>query len=130
MICFHHIIIWLKKNYKDKDDGGLRIYTHNGQKLLLQLGKDDSRDNFTDDNVSLYFAYLVDSFEIINILNLKLQRRNTNIIIVNDSINSFLEKLQLWKRRVNKENFVFPSTEQTSLWWRTILSCWIERYSD
>lgn len=77
--------------------------------MLLQLGKDDLRENFIDENFTFYFAYLADFFEIINNLNLKLKRRNTNVIIANDSINSFLEKIKLWKRRVNKETPKFSS---------------------
>ncbi|KAL4098879.1 hypothetical protein QTP88_023397 [Uroleucon formosanum] len=77
--------------------------------MLLQLGKDNLRENFTDENFTFYFAYLVDIFETINNLNLKLQGRNTNIITAKDSINSFLEKIQLWKHRVNKETPNFSS---------------------
>ncbi|KAL4090802.1 hypothetical protein QTP88_025575 [Uroleucon formosanum] len=71
--------------------------------------KDNLRENFTDENFTFYFAYLVDIFETINNLNLKLQGRNTNIITAKDSINSFLEKIQLWKHRVNKETPNFSS---------------------
>lgn len=77
--------------------------------MLLQLGKDDLRENFTGENFTFYFAYLADFFETINNLNLKLQGRNTNVIIANDSIKSFLEKIKLWKRRVNKETPSFSS---------------------
>lgn len=65
--------------------------------MVLQLGKDNLRENFTDENFTFYFAYLEDIFEIINNLNIKLHGRNTNIITTKDSINSFLEKIQLWK---------------------------------
>ncbi|XP_025424681.1 zinc finger BED domain-containing protein 5-like [Sipha flava] len=71
--------------------------------MLLQLGKDNIRESFTNEKLTFYFAYLVDIFETINNLNLKLQGKNTNIITTKNSINSFLEKIQLWKRRVNKE---------------------------
>jgi hypothetical protein len=77
--------------------------------MLLQLEKDNLRENFTDENFTFYFAYLVDIFETINNLNLKLQGRNTNIITAKDSINSFLENIQLWKRRLNKETPNFSS---------------------
>jgi len=77
--------------------------------MLLQLGKDDIPENFTDENFTFYFTYLAHFFETINNLNLKLQGRNTNVIIANVSINSFLEKIQLWKRRVNKETPDFSS---------------------
>lgn len=63
--------------------------------MLLQLEKNDLHENFTDENFTFCFAYQANFVEAINNLNLKLQGRNTNVITANDSINSFLEKIQL-----------------------------------
>jgi hypothetical protein len=100
VLLFHTEVRWLSKGNMFE-----RLYELKSEVeiMLLQLGKDNLRENFTDENFTFYFAYLVDIFETINNLNLKLQGRITNIITANDSINSFLEKIQLWKRRVNKE---------------------------
>lgn len=100
VLLFHTEVRWLSKgNMLD------RLYELKSEVeiMLLQLGKDYLRENFTDKNVTFYFAYLANFFETINNLNLKLQGRNTNVIIANDSIKSFLEKIQLWKCRINKE---------------------------
>jgi hypothetical protein len=100
VLLFHTEVRWLSKwnmferLYKLKSEVEI---------MLLQLGKDNIRESFTNEKLTFYFAYLVDIFETINNLNLKLQGKNTNIITTKNSINSFLEKIQLWKRRVNKE---------------------------
>ncbi|XP_060845847.1 SCAN domain-containing protein 3-like [Rhopalosiphum padi] len=106
VLLFHTEVRWLSKGNMLE-----RLYELKSEVeiMLLQLGKDDLRENFTDENFTFYFAYLADFFETINNLNLKLQGRNINVIIANDTINSFLEKIQLWKRRVNKETPNFSS---------------------
>ena len=50
-------------------------------------------------------ASLVDVFEAMSNLNIKLQGTSTNIIAYYDAIRAFMEKIQLWKRRLQTGNF-------------------------
>ncbi|KAG7166562.1 Zinc finger BED domain-containing protein 5-like 27 [Homarus americanus] len=52
----------------------------------------------------LSLAYLVDIFEALNALNLKLQGKNINIIMHHDTIRTFMAKLDLWKCRIQQGN--------------------------
>ena len=45
-------------------------------------------------------VYLADIFEKLNILNIKLQGKNTNIIQLHDNLKAFVEKLQNWRQKV------------------------------
>ena len=53
-----------------------------------------------------HLAYLADIFEKLNILNLSKQGSKITIINLYDSLNAFVEKLELWKMHVIKEIFV------------------------
>ena len=50
-------------------------------------------------------AYLADVFELLNQLNLSLQGPDVSIIRGQEKLSSFLEKLTLWKNRVENGNF-------------------------
>jgi len=80
VLLFHTEVHWLSKGNMFECLYELKSEV---EMMLLQLGKDDLRENFTDENI----------FETINNLNFKVQGRNTIVIIANDSINSFLEKI-------------------------------------
>ncbi|XP_076045277.1 zinc finger BED domain-containing protein 5-like [Oratosquilla oratoria] len=49
-------------------------------------------------------AYLVDIFEALNAVNLKLQGKNINILVHHDTIRTFMAKLDFWKYRVLQGN--------------------------
>ncbi|XP_068218989.1 protein FAM200C-like [Palaemon carinicauda] len=49
-------------------------------------------------------AYLVDIFESLNAVNLKLQGKNIHIISHHDTIRTFMAKLDLWKCRIQQGN--------------------------
>ena len=51
-------------------------------------------------------AYLVDAFELLNSLNKKLQGRESDIITHRDHIRAFIEKVILWKRKLDSGNFL------------------------
>ncbi|KAF2343754.1 hypothetical protein FHG87_025490 [Trinorchestia longiramus] len=73
---------------------------------FLQKEKQDKLYKaFREEDFQLSLAYLVDFFEAIKNLNLKLQGRNTNIIAHSDVIRAFPEKIHLWKRKVQVGNF-------------------------
>ncbi|KAF2362564.1 protein of unknown function DUF4371 [Trinorchestia longiramus] len=101
-LLFHTEVRWLYKGnmlsrfYELKDK----------VEIFLQKQKQDKLyEAFREENFQLSLAYLVDFFEAINNLNLKLQGRNTNIIAHSDVIRAFTEKIHLWKRKVRVGNF-------------------------
>ena len=76
-LLFHTEVRWLSKGnmlsrlYELKDE----------VEIFLQKQKQDKLyEAFREEDFQLSLAYLVDFFEAINNLNLKLQGRNTNII--------------------------------------------------
>ena len=58
---------------------------------------------FNIDTVS--FTYLVDIFDFLNTLNLKMQGKEKNIVLFVDLIITFIEKLSNWRRELQKGNF-------------------------
>ena len=57
--------------------------------------KADLHDKFQSEGFLLSLAYLVDIFEALNAINLKLQGKNINIIMHHDIIRAFMAKLDL-----------------------------------
>ncbi|XP_071056563.1 zinc finger BED domain-containing protein 5-like [Onthophagus taurus] len=58
-------------------------------------------------------AYLADIFSILNGLNLSLQGKDISLFYVQDKVNATIEKLKLWKTRVNNgELDSFPSLHE------------------
>ena len=55
-------------------------------------------------------AYLVDVFDQLNCLNLKLQRRDTTILDFIDDLSAFVQKLKNWRRKAEKRNFAMFET--------------------
>ncbi|XP_022908280.2 zinc finger BED domain-containing protein 5-like [Onthophagus taurus] len=53
-------------------------------------------------------AYLADIFSILNGLNLSLQGKDISLFHVQDKVNASIEKLTLWKTRVNNGETRFP----------------------
>ena len=68
---------------------------------------------FTDLCFVQHLAYLADIFEKLNQLNLSMQGKQTTILNLSDSINSFLQKIVIWKS--NAEKSVFAMFERLSL---------------
>ncbi|KAK3895801.1 hypothetical protein Pcinc_000419 [Petrolisthes cinctipes] len=66
--------------------------------------KADLHDKFQSEGLQLTLAYLVDIFEALNAVNLKLQWKNINIILNHDTIRAFMAKLDLWKCRIQQGN--------------------------
>ncbi|KAK3891678.1 hypothetical protein Pcinc_004429 [Petrolisthes cinctipes] len=66
--------------------------------------KADLHNKFQPECLQKTLAYLVDIFEALNAVNLKLQGKNINIIIHHDTIPAFMAKLHLWKCRIQQRN--------------------------
>ncbi|KAF2358342.1 protein of unknown function DUF4371 [Trinorchestia longiramus] len=89
-LLFHTEVRWLSKGnmlsclYDLKDEVQIFLQKHKQDKLY---------EAFREEGFQLSLAYLVDFFEAINNLNLKLQGRNTNIIAHSDVIRVFTKKI-------------------------------------
>ena len=73
------------------------------KKLLIFLQEHNPHlASFVADEIWLgKLAYLADIFNLLNQLNLSLQRRNANILLSQNKITAFTKKLNLWKSRID-----------------------------
>ena len=55
---------------------------------------------FYDDEWIRGLAYLIDIFEQLSKLNLKMQGKSTNIILFEDTLAAFISKLDNWKTKI------------------------------
>uniref|UniRef100_UPI0035901B2D zinc finger BED domain-containing protein 5-like n=1 Tax=Myxine glutinosa TaxID=7769 RepID=UPI0035901B2D len=61
-------------------------------------------------------SYLVDIFDKLNRLNLKLQGKGTTIIQFIDTLSAFIQKLETWKRKAEEGNFtMFESLSEVTI---------------
>jgi len=74
-------------------------------KLFLEVqGKTDLAEYFVQEAWIQKLAYLSDIFDQLNKLNLKLQGRETNIMLFQDCLTAFVAKLNNWQHKVNRGN--------------------------
>ncbi|KAG6937314.1 zinc finger BED-type containing 9 [Chelydra serpentina] len=97
ILLFHTEVRWLSKGnmlsrlFELKDE--VEIFPK-------QQKKEELYCEFMDQTFQLSLAYLVDIFESLNNLNLKLQGNNAaNIIAQHNAIKAFTEKIKLWKNQ-------------------------------
>ena len=74
-------------------------------KIFLNVIKPELAVHFSDSKFIACLAYLVDIFDSLNTLNVKMQGKEKNIIHFVDLINGFIEILSNWRRKVQKGNF-------------------------
>ncbi|XP_068237208.1 zinc finger BED domain-containing protein 5-like [Palaemon carinicauda] len=74
--------------------------------------KCDLLEILKSEHFELRLVYLVDIFEIFNQLNLGLQEKDSNLLSLCDSIHAYLDKLELYKKRVSVGKFMFPSLNE------------------
>ncbi|KAK3864663.1 hypothetical protein Pcinc_029666 [Petrolisthes cinctipes] len=72
--------------------------------IFLDSQQVDLHDKFQSEGLQIILAYLVDIFEALNAVNLKLQGKNIIIIMHHDTIRAFMAKLDLWKCRIQQGN--------------------------
>jgi len=77
--------------------------------IFLNDVKPELAVHFTNSKFIACLAYLVDIFDSLNTLNLKMQDKEKNIIQFVDLINAFVEKLLNWRRKVQKGNLAMFS---------------------
>ena len=74
-------------------------------KLFFELEK---KTEFTsllkNDRRIKYLACMVNIFDQLNTLNLKMQGKNNNVIQFKDTLKAFMSKLDNWKRKVRTNN--------------------------
>ena len=63
--------------------------------------KQELKTNISDAMFQIRLAFLADMFSHLNILNLKLQGVDINILGLRDKIAAFIAKLKLWKTKCN-----------------------------
>ena len=74
-------------------------------KIFLNVLKPEFAVHFSDSKFIACLAYLVDIFDSLNTLNVKIQGKEKNIIHFVDLINGFIKKLSNWRRKVLKGSF-------------------------
>ncbi|KRZ61862.1 Zinc finger BED domain-containing protein 5 [Trichinella nativa] len=78
--------------------------------FLEQRGRRTMCRAFKSEYFQLSLAYLADIFEALNSLNLKLQGANANIMAHYDIVQSFIAKISLWLKQVERGNLTWIST--------------------
>ena len=74
-------------------------------KLFLEIQeKKDLLVHFEDEAWNKRVAYLADILDQLNKLNMKLQGRETHVLLFQDSLRAFVSKLQNWRRKTNLGN--------------------------
>ena len=111
-LLFHTNVRWLSKGnmlgrlYELREE--VIIFLDSQQKAALH-------DKFQSDSFQITLAYLVDIFESLNTVNLKLQGKNIHIIMHHDTIQAFMAKLDLWKSRIQQGNTASFRNSDSSL---------------
>ena len=111
-LLFHTNVRWLSKSnmlarvYDLKDEASIFLESQRQQDILLP---------FQSEEFQLAMAYLVDIFKALNRLNLLLQNKKTYRMNDYNAIHTFIEKLGLWYRRVQKEIAASFPTLDTAL---------------
>ncbi|KRZ61787.1 Protein ZBED8, partial [Trichinella nativa] len=72
--------------------------------FLEQRGRRTMCRAFKSEYFQLSLAYLADIFEALNSLNLKLQGANANVMAHYDIVQSFIAKISLWLKQVERGN--------------------------
>ena len=84
-------------------------------KIFLNVVKLELVVHFSDSKFIACLAYLVDIFDFLNTLNVKMQEKEKNIIHFVDLVNGFIEKLSNRRRKVQTGNFaMFTSLADNS----------------
>lgn len=77
------------------------------QEVVIFLDSQQKADLYgksQSEGFQLSLTYLVDVFEAVNALILKLQMKNMNILTNHGTIRTFMTKLDLWKCRIQLGN--------------------------
>ena len=103
----HHVLLFhTKTRWLSRGNVTKRVFELRDElKIFFELEKKmEFVSLLNNDRWIRYLAYMVDIFDQLNKLNLKMQGRNTNIIQFKDSLKAFMSKLDNWKRKVRMNN--------------------------
>ncbi|XP_068227883.1 protein FAM200C-like [Palaemon carinicauda] len=101
VLLFYTAVRWLSKGnvinrvFEMKDEIKLFLETQERKDLGV---------HFEDEAWNKRVAYLADIFDQLNKLNLKLQGRETHVLLFQDSLRAFVSKLQNWRRKTDLGN--------------------------
>ncbi|XP_003368170.1 zinc finger protein, partial [Trichinella spiralis] len=105
-LLYHTEVRWLSK-------GNMlgRIYELREAvaEFLEQRGRRTMCRAFKSEHFQLSLAYVADIFEALNSLNLKLQGANANVMAHYDIVQSFIAKISLWLKQVERGNLTWFS---------------------
>ena len=106
-----NLLYYTKFRWLSKGNVLSRVFElRNELKIFLNVVKPELAVHFSNSKFIACLAYLVDIFDSLNTLNVKMQGKEKNIIHFVDLINGFIEKFSNWGRKVQKGNFaVFTS---------------------
>lgn len=79
-----------------------RLFEIRSEVLIFLFDRDDVKSLFTDENWLQKLSYLVNIFDRLNILNMSLQESHETNVSVDDRINSFKMKFDLFTTQINK----------------------------
>ena len=75
------------------------------KKFLIMQKQHELGSNFKNNAFISRLSYLVDLFDQLNRLNLKLQRKETTFTDFMDALNAFVQIFKNWTTEAEKENF-------------------------
>ena len=103
-LLYHSWVCWLSKsNVLAKVFELLKEFLNRQRKYKFKFC-------FKDSTFISKLAYVVDIFDQLNNLILKLQRRDTTVLGFIVALNTFVQKLENWKQKAEKENFAMFET--------------------
>ncbi|XP_068203671.1 protein FAM200A-like [Palaemon carinicauda] len=101
ILLFYTAVHWLSKGnvidriFEMKDELKPFLETQERKDLVV---------HFEDEAWNKRVAYVADIFDQLSKLNLKLQGRETHVLLFQDSLRAFVSKLQNWRRKTNLGN--------------------------
>ena len=105
---FEHkqLLYYTKVQWLSRGNLVARVFElHDEIKIFLETAKPELAVHFENVKFLSRLAYLVDIFEALNQLNLKMQGKGKDIIQFVDFTRAFVEKLGNWKHKVKNSNF-------------------------
>lgn len=109
VILYYTEVRWLSRGQVMK-----RLYELREEISYFLIERQNSLSkNFDSIEFVHRLAYLTDIFSHLNEVNISIQGREVTIMDASEKINAFVNKISLWKRRLQSENLAnFPTLEQ------------------